>query len=76
MYNGEDALNLSIGNSIESGDWPWFIEAGESDEFYTSYVLDKDSRLFLYDQPLNVTWKYMGVQSSTEIIDLINKRVF
>lgn len=76
LYNGEDAHDLNIQNGMEVGDWPWLLQEGESDEFYTGYVLTKDAGIYTFDQPLNVTWKYMGVSSPTEIVDLKNKKVF
>lgn len=76
LYNGEDSHDLGLSNGMEAGDWPWSIAPGESDEFQSAWVLDKHTGLFLYEQPLNVTWEYMGVSSSTEIVDLRNKKVF
>lgn len=76
LYNGEDSSDLNIGNGMEGGDFLWFIKAGDSDEFFTSWVLDKNAGIFLQEQPLNLTWEYMGVQSSTEIVDLYAKRVY
>jgi hypothetical protein len=76
LYNGEEVIDLNISNGIEVGDWPWVLTHGESDSFYSGYVLEPDSGIFLYEQPLNITWKYMGISSSTEIVDLRNKKVF
>ncbi|CAG5080360.1 hypothetical protein [Parvicella tangerina] len=76
LYNGEDSNNLSLYNGTEATDWPWFIEAGDDDEFSASYVLFPDSGILLYSQPLNITWQYMGIFSSTEMVDLVNKRIY
>lgn len=76
LYNGEDSYDLNIGNGTEAGDWPWLLYKNESDSFYTGYVLYPDAGIFQYDQPLNVTWKYMDVSSTTEIVDLKHKKVY
>lgn len=75
-YNGEDSNDLNLGNGTEANDWPWFIEPGESEEFSTGYLLEKDAGIFNQAQPMNVTWEYMGIQSSTEIVDLVNRKIF
>lgn len=76
LYNGEDSNDLNIGNGTEVGDWPWLLAKDESDTFYSGYVLYPNAGIFQYDQPLNITWEYMGVSSSTQIVDLKHKKIF
>jgi hypothetical protein len=78
FYNNKDSNDLNICNGTEADNSPSTLQKGESDTFETGYVfglLDDNSGIFLWGNPVTVLWKYLNYESSKETVDLKKKKI-
>lgn len=72
FYDNKNSYNMNITNGFGSIKIQ-YIKKGESDVFYTDWILSGDSDKF--KKPIKIMWNYLGIDSQTLLVDIENRKI-